>query len=44
MANPVELERKFEELQTRLALIASARARMVLIHEFVSGFKKEPTL
>ena len=44
MANPIDLERVFEELEDKLALTASIRTRLFLIHDFLADYKKEPSL
>ncbi len=44
MADPVELERRFEELQNRLALTASIRAQLVMICNFISGYQRDASL
>ena len=44
MANPIDLEHEFEELEEKLALTASIRTRLSLIHDFLSDYEKEPLL
>ncbi|HKI45246.1 MAG TPA: hypothetical protein VKA08_07955 [Balneolales bacterium] len=44
MVDPVELERRFEELQNRLALTASVRVQLVMICDFISGYKRQASL
>ena len=44
MADPVELERRFEELQNRLALTASIRAQLLMIKNFILGYQRDISL
>lgn len=44
MANPVELEREFDELQNRLALASSVLVQLLLIYDFLAGYKENPSL
>ncbi len=44
MIEPVEIEREFEELQHSLTLTSSIRSQLVMIQNFISGYKEQPLL